>query len=120
MSVTFGLPISVRFLSDPCFISKIPCFLRRYISSVFHCAGNIHGRVPVYSLWSVAKDSVCAMSEQEGGGQGHAGGKKKCVGVREKLFWRAIYCVKTRLDTGYQSGSRSCRGLGRRAPRIMR
>ena len=46
--------------------------------------------------------------------------KKKFVGVRAKLFWRAIYCAKPRPDPGSQSGSRSRRGLGRRAPRIMR
>ena len=42
-----------------------------------------------------------------------------CAGVRAKLFWIALYCTKPRPDPGSQSSSRSRRGLGRRAPRIM-
>ena len=37
MSVTFGLPILVRFLSDPWFIHWYSCFLLHNIYSVFHC-----------------------------------------------------------------------------------
>ena len=59
-------------------------------------------------------------ANEGGGGRGQAGGEINCAGVRVKLFWRAIYCAKPRPDPGSQSGSRSCRGLGRRDPQIMR
>ena len=36
MSVTFGLPILVRFPSNTCFILRYPCLLLQNISSVYH------------------------------------------------------------------------------------
>ena len=36
-----------------------------------------------------------------------------------KLFWRKIYCASTRPEPDSQSGSRSWKGLGRRAPQSM-
>ena len=112
MSVNFDLLISVRYQSDPCFI-------RRYFSSVVHCAGNVRGWVSVDCLCSVAKESARVMRKQGREGRGHAGDKKSYAGVCAKLFWRAIYCAKPRPDPGSQSGSWSHRGLGRRSPRIM-
>ena len=113
MSVTFGLVISVQFLSGPCFIRWIPWFLRLHIFFVFHCAGNLQGWVTAYFLWSVSK---CSANEGEGG---DAGSKNAFVGVRTKLFWRAIYFFKPRKNHRSQSSSLSCRGIGRQNMQIM-
>ena len=117
MLVIFGPPISVQFLSNPCFICQIPYFIRQYISSIFHCSGNVHNRVPVYFLCSVAKYSMHMMRERGGGRVTQV--VKKCAGAHKKLFWRANYCAKPRPYTGYQSGSWSCSGMGRRSPWIV-
>ena len=62
----------------------------------------------------------CACSAQmRGGGGVHAGGEKLFVDVREKLFWPAIYCANPRPNARSQSGSRSYRGLGSQALRII-
>ena len=42
-----------------------------------------------------------------------------CAGERTELFWLMIYCANPRPNPGSQSGSRSLRGLGRRAPQNM-
>ena len=63
MLVTCGLPVSVWFPYDPCFI-------RRYFSSVFHCSGNVHGWVYVYFIQSVIKERVRTMNKR---GWGRAG-----------------------------------------------
>ena len=60
----FGLSVSVQFLSDPCFISQIPC------TSVLQCYGNICVRVPKYCLHPVAEDIACPMRN---GGRDQAG-----------------------------------------------
>ena len=52
------------FLSDTCFIRQKTSFLRQYIFSVFHCAGNVHVRFSVDCLQSVAKDSVNIMRDR--------------------------------------------------------
>ena len=76
MSVTFGLPISVQFMSNPSCIQKIPCFLSRYISSIFHCSIRVSGHVPVDCLQSISNYSNHAMCKRGGGGsRGHTGGK---------------------------------------------
>ena len=61
-----------------------------------------------------------AMRGRGGGGQVHAGGDFFCAGVHAKLFWIAIYCAKPRPNPGSQSGYRSCMGMGRQVPWIMR
>ena len=66
MSVTFGLPISVQFLSDLWFIG-------RYLSSVFRCARNVRVNVPLIFLRSLAKDSTRDTRIREGEGS-HADG----------------------------------------------
>ena len=71
-----ALLVSVQCFSDPCFIFQIPWFLRQYIFSVFHCANNLCGRVPVDYFWSVANDSARAMCGQGGVRRVHLGGKK--------------------------------------------
>ena len=59
--------LAYRFLSDPCIIRQVPLFLRPYLSSVFHCAGNVRVRVLVVFLRSVAEDSThIARSRGEG------------------------------------------------------
>ena len=83
MLVTFGLLVSVLFISDPWFILQIPWFLHQYISSVLHCAGNVCGQVTVHCLWLVTKDKSRAMSKWGGGGRGHAGGEMFCAGVHK-------------------------------------
>ena len=109
MSVTFGLPILFRFPSNPCLICRYPCFLLQNISSV-----SRRGLSPF-----VALERTQGARMRGGGGGGHSGGKKKFADSRVKLFWRAIYCANPRPNPGSQSGSRSCRGLKSRAPRIM-
>ena len=46
----------------------------------------------------------------EGGreGQDHAGGKTFYAGVRAKLFWRVIYCVKTSVIISLTFGRYLC------------
>ena len=108
MSVTFGLPSVVQFPSDPCYIRLYPWFLRRNVSSVCHC------RLSPFVAMGRARGA-----QMRGGGRGHTGGKNKCADVRGKLFWRAIYFANPRPDVGSQSSSRSRRGLGSQAPRII-
>ena len=55
MSVTFRLPIPVRFPSDPSFTRQIPWFLSLYISSIFYCANNVCGLVSLDFLCFVTK-----------------------------------------------------------------
>ena len=47
------------------------------------------------------------------------GGGEDCASVRAKLSWSAIYCNNPRLNPESQSGSRSWKGLGRRALHTM-
>ena len=54
------------------------------------------------------------------GGQGHVGGETFCASVHAEWFLRTIYCAKTRPNTESKYRSWSRRGMGRRAPRIMR
>ena len=118
MLVTFGPPISVQFLSDPCFVRQISYFLCQYMSFVFHCAGNIRGQVPVDCLWSIANDIMYVMRGRGGGRSGRW--ENNFAGVRAELFWHGIYFAKPRLNPESQSISRSRKGLGRRDLRIMR
>ena len=118
MLVTFGLPISVQFLSNPYFIGQIPWFLCQCLSSVLQCAGNIRGRVPIDCLRSIAKESERAM--RKWGGGGYSDGKSFCAGVRAKLLWCTVYCTKPRPDPESHPGSWSWRVLGRQSMRIMR
>ena len=48
------------------------------------------------------------------------GGKKLFADLHTELLCRIIYYANLRTNTGLQSGSRSHRRLGSRAPRIMR
>ena len=70
MLVTFGLTISVWFLSDPRFIRLIPYFLCPYLFSAFHCAGNICDQVSVECLRYLANDNMHTMHRQGEGGLG--------------------------------------------------
>ena len=79
MLVTFGLPITVQFLFDTCFILQIRCFLRQYFSYVFQCAIKLHGWVPVDFLLSVVKDRERMMRKL--GGWGRDDGETICEGV---------------------------------------
>ena len=119
MLVTFGLPFFVQFLSDPLFICEILCFLRWYLSFVFHCDSNKVWRVPVYFLWPVSNYKTHAMRGWGRGGQGHSGGKINCAGVRAKSFWRTLYFSRPGPDHESQSGSCYHRGVGRQPLRIM-
>ena len=81
--------LASRFLSDP-------WFLRQYLSSVFHCDGNVHGRIPVDCIRSVANYSIHAMLGWRGGG--HIGGKKivrVCVCTRN-YYGAQFIAPKTR------------------------
>ena len=64
MLITFGLPIIVRFLSDPCFIHQNQCLLFQYLSSVFHCDDNLHNLVPADFRQSIANERAYAMHGQ--------------------------------------------------------
>ena len=73
MLVTFGLPIYVKFLPDPCFIrhylcdyAEIPAFYANIYIFIFHCTGNIRGQVTIVCLQSLTNDCVCAMHWQGG------------------------------------------------------
>ena len=68
MSVTFGLPVSVRFPSDPWFIRRNPCFLRRYFFSVFLFSGNLRGWVSIYCLHSWPWRACVWFANRGGGG----------------------------------------------------
>ena len=76
----------------PNLYTKPPDFLRRYLSSVLHCSGNVRGQVPIYCIMYVSNDSARAMRIRGGGGWGHVGGKNNSVYVRTKLLQREIYC----------------------------
>ena len=118
MLVYFGLLVSVWFMSNPCCIRWIPCFLCSYISPLFHCTGNVCGWVPICCLRSAAKVSAC--DAQTGGVRvGSCRWWKHFCGCVRKIFWRAIYCAKTSPNPSYQSSSLSNRGLGRQATQIM-
>ena len=82
----------------------IPCFLRRYLSSIFHCAGNVHGWVPIYCLQSLANDSARAIHVQGGGGDGSCRWRKQLCGCARKSFWRKIYYAQA--EVGYWVPSR--------------
>ena len=56
----------------------------------------------------------------EGGGRGYTGGKQLLIDACAKLFLRTIYCANLSLDAGFQYSSWSRRGIGSRAPLIMR
>ena len=62
---------------------------------------------------------VCAQCEDEVGGGVSCRWQLFCAGVQEKLFWCEIYYANPRFNPGYHSGSRSHRGVRRRAPWVM-
>ena len=62
------LILASRFQFDPCFILRIPWFLCRYFSSVFHSASHVRGWVYVDFLQYVTKESLHALRKQGGGG----------------------------------------------------
>ena len=66
---TFWSLLASQFLPNTCFIFQIPSFILQYLCVVFHCSGNVHVWVPVFFLCSVAKDSVCALRNQDGEGK---------------------------------------------------
>ena len=111
MSATFGLLISVWFLSNPWFIRQIICFFCRYLSSVFHCFGKLRGKFPVDCLQSIYNDSVRAMRKLGGGGWGHAGGDF-LRGCACKIILECDLLHQSEAHTRSQSGSWSRRGLG--------
>ena len=59
--------------------------LSLYLSSVFHCAGDVCGQTPVDFFWSVAYDSARAMRRRVQGGRGHTGGEKKTRGCAREI-----------------------------------
>ena len=50
------------------------CSLRQHISSILHCANNVHSRVPIQCLRYSANDGAHAIHGKGGGGRGHVGG----------------------------------------------
>ena len=100
MSVTFDLTVLVRFPFNPCFIRWYSWFLLQNISSVYRRRLSL----------LVALERAHS-AQVRGGRRGHTGVKKSFADSRPKLFWSAIYCANLKSDAGYQSGSRSRRGL---------
>ena len=90
MSATFGLLISLQFLSNPCFVYRKSWFYDNLFIFVFHCFINLCGRVPVSCIWYIVNHSARTMHGQ-GGSEIPHWWQKNCVSVRTKLFWRAIY-----------------------------
>ena len=73
MLVTFGLPISVQFLSNPYFYAKIPAFYAQTSSFYaniclyfFDCDGGVCGRLPIGYLCTVPNDNYRAICGQVG------------------------------------------------------
>ena len=97
-----------NFCPIPVLCAKIPAFYASIFPSSaivgFLCSLPLRAR------------ASCA---NEGGGGVHTGGKKLVADVRTELFWRAIYCAKPNSGDVYHPGSRSRRGLGRQAFRII-
>ena len=110
--VTFGLQISVQFLSDSCFLLKS-------ISSFFLFSINVCGWIRVDCILWASKNRACTMHEQWRVRRGHTGGKNIYAGMRTKLLWRAINWSKPRNHPMNQSSSQSRRGLGRQDMRII-
>ena len=108
MLVTFGLPILVRFPSNPWFIRQYPWFLLQIFppSDAIGCLRSWPWIAPAVRKWGGVR-------------RVHMGGKKLFADSSAKLFWRTIYCANPRPNARYQSRSRSCRGLGSWAPRGM-
>ena len=61
MLVTFGLPLSVWFLSDTWFIRLIPDFCPYIFMFVLHCASNLHGKFPIVCTQYVTNSCSCTM-----------------------------------------------------------
>ena len=73
MSVTFGLKVLVKFLSDHCFVLRYTYFLLQNISSVCHC------RLSPFVVMG------CMHSAQMKGGGGHMGGKESFADIHVKI-----------------------------------
>ena len=58
--------------------------------------------------------------DREREGNARSGRKKVFLRLCAKLFWRMIYYANPKPKPDSQSRSLSCRGLGRRAPQIIR
>ena len=97
-------PISVRSLT------YMPIYL------LFTAIYFLHLPPLVFSVCGLGEHVWCTI---EGVGRGHTGGVKLSADVRAKLFWCVIYCANPRPDAGSQSGSRSCKVLGSRAPQVI-
>ena len=101
--------LASRFQFDSCY-AQIPAFYADIFLFVFHCAVNVRDQVPVDCLWSIANDSARdARTRGEGSGTLVAKKLRECA--------HGIILARHLLP---QFGSRSCRGPGKRAPRIMR
>ena len=85
MSVTFDLPISVWFLSDPWFILQIPCFLCQHFPSIFLCSGNICGGYPYTATIFGLRE--CASDAQK------RGGRVDSCWWQKVLRWRAYTII---------------------------
>ena len=92
LSFTFGLQISVQFLSNPWFIRQIPCLLRMSISFLFRCSSNVRGKVPIDCLWSVSNDSVCN-TRMKGGKAGSFWWQNKLCGCAWKIILACDYTI---------------------------
>ena len=110
MLFTIGLLVSVWFMSDTCFIRRIPWFICWFISSLFHCAVNVHGRVNIYCIRSVDNDSTRNMCERGGEGEVmHV--EKKNRGCARKIIMSPY--------PGSQCVYRYRKGLGKQDIRIV-
>ena len=88
MSVTFGLPILLRFLYNPCFVCQYPHSLLRNISSLYH-----------RWLYLYVAMERARRAWMRGGGRGHTGEKKnvrrfacKVIMVRNLLCQPKAWC----------------------------
>ena len=77
----------------------------------------VFGNPYFVSVWSPR--IACALCVIERGRARSRRWQHFCAGVRTELFWLMIYCANPRPNPGSQSGSRSRRVLGWRAPRNM-
>ena len=100
-----------NFCPIPALYAKITAFYANIFLFLFWCSGNVCGLVPVDYLWTVSNYSAWVMCEW--------GGRNGARWWR-KLFWRSIYCAKTRPDHKSQSGFRSRKVLVNWYLQIMR
>ena len=107
MLVSFRLPFLVRLLSNSWFIHQFTWFLLQIN--------------PLLSATVCYCVRIAQMRSWRGGlGWGRMGDVEVLLDLCAKLSWHVIYCSNLRPDAGSQSVSLSLRGLGIRAPKILR